>query len=275
LSLLKQHRPDLEIGVVAEDRFQPVYELNPQVGAILPPELSQLRQWKPALTLNLHGGTRSMLLTALSGARYRAGFSHHRYAVVYSNKIPRAQQILGVERTVHTAEHVASAMFHLGVPQSDIPRAKLFAPQGDLLLPARAAVIHPFASEPQKTWPLDRFISVAGTLSRQGMTPIFLAGPDDSAPGFQGHRVMKNLPLAKVKLLLSHAELFLGNDSGPAHMAAAYGVPSVVLFGSSDPRIWSPWRTAARVLQAPGGIQAIGVNEVLDAVNALSPLVRA
>ncbi len=274
LTLLKQHRPDLRIAVMAEDRFAPVYELNPDVEAILAPELKPLRAWKPALTLNLHGGTRSMILTALSGAKFRAGFGHHRYSFVYSHKIPRAQEILGVDRTVHTAEHVASAVFHLGVPRAEIPRAKLVAPQGDLLLPARPAVVHPFASQPDKTWPLDRFLSVASTLTRQGMTPIFIAGPGDPSEGYQGHRVMHNLPLARIKLLMSQAELFLGNDSGPAHMAAAYGVPSVVLFGSSNSTIWSPWRTAHRVLQAPDGITAISTNDVLDAVSALTPLVR-
>ena len=79
------------------------------------------------LVLNLHGGTRSMVLTALSRAKFRAGFAHHRYSFVYSHKIPTAQEILGVSRRVHTAEHLASAMFWLGVPQQEIPRAKLFA----------------------------------------------------------------------------------------------------------------------------------------------------
>ena len=275
LSLLKQHRSDLRIAVLAEDPFRAVYDLNPDVESILPPLVSELRRWQPNLTLNLHGGTRSMMLTTLSGARYRAGFAHHRYSFLYTHRIPTAQQILKVDRTVHTAEHIASAVFHLGVPPSEIPRAKLVAPKGDLLLPARAALIHPFASAPDKTWPLENFLSVAGSLGRQGMTPIFLSGPGDASTGYQGHRVMHNLPLAQVKLVMSHAELFIGNDSGPAHMAAAYGVPSVVLFGASDSRIWSPWRTAGRVLQVPDGIQSITVNQVLDAVNALNPLVRA
>jgi ADP-heptose:LPS heptosyltransferase len=275
LSLLKQHRPDLRIAVMVEERFQAVYDLNPDIDSILPPQLGELRKWKPALTLNLHGGTRSMMLTALSGARFRAGFAHHRYRLLYTHKIPTAQRILNVDRTVHTAEHVASAMFYLGVPQGEIPRAKLVAPRGDLLIPARAALIHPFASAPDKTWPFENFLSVAGSLQRQGMTPIFLSGPGDPSNGYQGYRVMHNLPLAQVKLVLSHTELFIGNDSGPAHMAAAFGIPSVVLFGNSDLRIWSPWRTPGRVLQAPDGISGITVNQVLDAVNALNPLVRA
>ncbi len=49
---------------------------------------------------------------------------------------------------------------------------------------------------------------------------------------------------------MSGASLFVGNDSGPAHMAAAFGVPVVVLFGPSNPVTWAPWRTAAQVMTA-------------------------
>ena len=83
-----------------------------------------VNQCRSELVLNLHGGTRSMMMTLASGARYRAGFGHHRYGFVYSHKIPRAQEILAAERPVHTAEHLASAMFWMGVPQQEIPPGK-------------------------------------------------------------------------------------------------------------------------------------------------------
>ena len=64
---------------------------------------------------------------------------------------------------------------------------------------------------------------------------------------------MAGAPLGEIKSLLRGAALFIGNDSGPAHMAAAFGVPVVVIFGSSDPVIWAPWRTASEVVHARGG----------------------
>ena len=133
LELLKSARPDLAIAVVVEPRFAAVFDGNPAVAAILPPEYGAVARWRAALTINFHGGTRSQLLTLASLARVRAGFAHHRGAALYSVKIPRAQEILGVERTVHTAEHLASAMFYLGVRVGDVPRARLFA------TPAKAA----------------------------------------------------------------------------------------------------------------------------------------
>src|SRR5579863_10729804 len=126
LALLKQARPDLSIAIVVEDRFRALFVGNPDVAEILPPEWRRVRRWQPELCLNLHGGGSSAMWTALSGARFRAGFAHFRPSLIYNVKIPRAQEILEVDRKVHTAEHLASAMFYLGVPPVDVPRAKLF-----------------------------------------------------------------------------------------------------------------------------------------------------
>jgi ADP-heptose:LPS heptosyltransferase len=76
-------------------------------------------------------------------------------------------------------------------------------------------------------------------------------------------------PLQEIKKLLSGASLFVGNDSGPAHMAAAFGVPVVEIFGASDAAIWGPWRTAAEVVTAPGGVSGVETAQVLEALGRL------
>jgi ADP-heptose:LPS heptosyltransferase len=263
LALLKSHRPDLRISMIVEPRFAPVFAGNPDVD-----ETRESIGRRPDLVLNLHGGTRSMLMTAASLAKLRAGFAHHRHSFLYTDRIPTAQQILGVERKVHTAEHLASAMFWLGVARTDIPRAKLFATPPPDLPPY--AVIHPFAATPEKTWPADRFLAIARHLrSSSGLDPVFLAGPGDDPAPFREFHVWTNEPLDRVKSLLSGAQLFIGNDSGPAHIAAAFGVPVVVLFGPSDPTIWAPWRTESRVLTSTPGIAAITTEQVTEALTSL------
>jgi len=265
LALLKEHRPDLRVAVVVEDRFRAVFDDHPDVEEILAPHAAAIARWNPRLVLNLHGGTRSMVLTLASCARIRAGFAHHRFSFIYSDKIPRAQEILGEERPVHTAEHIASAMFWLGVPIRTIPRAKLTAGSPPEVSSRGYAVIHPFASQPDKTWPAERFLAVAEHLrGAAGLEPVFLAGPADEAAPFKRFRIWHNAPLAEIKSLMAGAQLFVGNDSGPAHIAAAFGVPVVVLFGSSNPITWAPWRTEARVLISPAGINAIEVDEVIS-----------
>lgn len=203
-----------------------------------------------------------MLLTASSLAPLRAGFAHYRGQWLYNIRIPRAQEILGVERRVHTAEHAASAMFHLGVPQSEIPRARLFATPAKRSKPY--AVIHPFASSPDKAWPAERFVAAARNLDLQ---PVIVGSPNDDFSPFAGFDISCGT-LAETSSLLAGASLFLGNDSGPAHMAAAYGVPAVVLFGPSDEVTWAPWRTEAKVLKDTT-IARISAEHVVEALSAL------
>jgi heptosyltransferase III len=266
IRILKQSRPDLEIAVMVEDRFAPVFEDNPDIAAVLPPSLTELRAWKPDFVLNLHGGTRSVAMSAGSGAP-SAGFAHHSGSWVYRVRIPRAQEILGEERTVHTAEHLASAVFYLGAKRIPIPRACLFAPR----LPSQApyAVIHPFAALAGKTWAAERFLAVADHLANQGLEPWFIAGPRDDLAPFTGYRRLTAAPLKTVMSVLESATLFVGNDSGPAHMAAAFGIPVIVLFGPSDPVIWAPWRTESKVFASPQGMAGIQVGAVVHAIDHL------
>jgi heptosyltransferase III len=99
--------------------------------------------------------------------------------------------------------------------------------------------------------------------------PVFLAGPNDDASKFAKYRVIRNAPLAEVKSIIAGAQLFIGNDSGPAHIAAAFGIPVVVLFGPSNPLTWAPWKTESRVLTAPESISQITVEQVIAAAEAL------
>ena len=283
LDILKRCRPDLRLAVMVEDRFRAVFEGNPDLDEILPPSLGALRRWRPRLCLNLHGGGRSAWMTAFSGARYRAGFGHFRYRAVYNVSIPRAQEILGVERKVHTAEHLASAVFYLGAPLTEIPRAKVVGrtpwsaqvpldlPEADEGVgrgpggpPHNYAVIHPFATSAGKAWHAQGFLAVAQYLKQSGLEPVFIGGGGDDFSPFHAFRGICGAPLSEIKRLMAGAALFVGNDSGPAHMAAALGVPAVVIFGASDPAIWGPWRAVSEVVSAPAGVP-----QVLEALERL------
>ncbi|MBM3783991.1 MAG: glycosyltransferase family 9 protein [Acidobacteria bacterium] len=265
LHILKKARPDLRIAVMAEDRFADVFRGNPDVNAVLPPHPAAAPIWKPKLTINLHGGTRSLWLTAASLAGYRAGFGHFRGQAVYNVKMPRAQEVLGEERPVHTAEHLASGMFSLGARRIEIPRARLFAP----VVPGERpyAVLHALASSPEKAWPAERFLAIARSLKH--CEPVFLGGPGDDLSPFSEFRTVVNNSLLDSMVLIQSASLFIGNDSGPAHIAAAFNVPLVVLFGASDPVTWAPWRVDARTLAAGGPMTSIQEDQVRRAIESL------
>ena len=262
LEILRGARPDLRVTVLLEDRVREIFE---GIVPTIPPDLAGLRRLRPQFCLNFHGGTRSAWLTALSGAPIRAGFGHFRNSFLYNVRIPRAQEILGVDRKVHTAEHLASAMFYLGAPRQEIPRAHLAASGR----PGPVAVIHPVAATPEKTWRADGFLAVAAHLKSAGVEPVFIGAHSDTLSPFASYRTVQGASLSEIKSLLASASLFVGNDSGPAHMAAAFGLPVVVIFGASDPEIWRPWRTASEVVTARGGIAHVETSQVLDALARL------
>lgn len=273
IQLLKQTRPDLKVGVVVEDRFAAIFGND-----AIAPTARALRSFGPELCVNLHGGTRSSRLTLLSGARFRAGFNIFRPQWIYNTPIPTAQEVIGISRRVHTAEHLASAMFYLGVPLQVVPRACVPAGPGrSRLAPeGRYAVIHALAATQEKTWPSENFLALAKYLEREaGLRAVFIGGPGEDLSRFAPHFTVEGAPLDEIARLMRDASLFIGNDSGPAHVAAAFGVPEIVLFGPSDSEVWAPWRTDAEVIRAKGAMAGIPVDEAIGAADRLLARVSA
>jgi ADP-heptose:LPS heptosyltransferase len=211
-----------------------------------------------------------MFLTLATRAAIRAGFAHHQGAMIYNTRIPRAQEILGEERPVHTAEHLASAMFYLGCPVQEIPRARLYAHPQSGSHPY--AIFHPVAAAQYKTWPAERFVAVAEHVRRaHALEPIFIGSAADDMTPFHSFKTVIGAPLADVISLISGASIFIGNDSGPAHIAAAFDRPLVVLYGRPEHQItWAPWRaTSAVTLVDSNGISAIRTEDMIAAVERM------
>ena len=265
IHILEQYRPDIEIAVMVEDRFREVYKGNPDVDEILPPSHEAGRRFRPHLALDLHGGSRS---ARLAFRHYSAGYGAAKFGWTYDVTIPTAERILGVPGPLHTAEAVASTIFHLGARRMEIPRARLFAPPP---VPRKSyAVIHAFAREPDMQWGADRFVEAARHMRRNlGLTPVFIGSPNDDFSPFAEFETRGGDTLEQTKSLLSAASLFLGNDSGPAHMAAAFGVPVVVLFRAREVHPWTPWRTVHETLVAED-VRQQPVRAVLEAIDRVA-----
>ena len=99
----------------------------------------------------------------------------------------------------------------------------------------RVAVIHPFSGSPRKNWPLERFRALARGLERV-MRIEWRRGPED--PELDGAVVTEDL--YELACRLARASLYVGNDSGITHLAAAVGAPVLALFGPTDPAVWAP-----------------------------------
>lgn len=109
-------------------------------------------------------------------------------------------------------------------------------------------VIHPGAGSSTKCWPLDAYVEVARGLQDRGRRVRFVIGPveqerwpADSIKALQEAGPLTIAPdAAALQQVLGGALAYLGNDSGPSHLAAFMGLPAVALFGPTDPRTWRP-----------------------------------
>lgn len=277
LAAVKRWRPDLRLAVLVEPAWAPVLEGNPDVEFILavPPTpagraraLASLRRFAPHLAVNLHGGSTASWLTALSGARWRAGFAGQRHAWAHNLFAPPEPPPPGRPRW-HTVEHVASLWRFLGLPPGDLGPLRIFPPAA-----ARAAVRRRLAAlgvagpfvfvgavprSPTMQWPAERYIEVLAWLAREfGLSAVFARPP--AAPAGIAERIVAALPAGRAALLAgtdvrelialeAESSLVLGSDGGPIHIAAALAKPIVVLFGPTDAVVWRPWQVPAQVVQ--------------------------
>jgi len=124
----------------------------------------------------------------------------------------------------------------------------LFAPVRLLLGVVTASATALFAT---KQWAPEHFAALGARLDTQ-FSVVYSCGPGESqvldavekAAGKKLCR-LEGTGLRHFAAALAGARLFVGNDSGPAHMAAAVGIPGVVIFSSSSSTIWAPWRPRA------------------------------
>ncbi len=113
----------------------------------------------------------------------------------------------------------------------------------------RMIILHPGSGSKRKVWPLERFLRLARTLQEDLNRRILIVlGPAEGAEVQKVFEEMepeaplcvKGLSLLQLASVMEGCRLFIGNDSGISHMAAALGLPTMALFGPTDPNVWSP-----------------------------------
>jgi heptosyltransferase III len=124
----------------------------------------------------------------------------------------------------------------VGAPQGEIPSIGCGTARENF------AVIHPFSGSPRKNWPLENFRRMARGLERT-MAVRWCAGRED--PPIEGAVFFDDL--YELACWLAKARLYIGNDSGITHLAAAVGTPVLALFGPTDPAVWAPRGAHVRV----------------------------
>jgi ADP-heptose:LPS heptosyltransferase len=116
------------------------------------------------------------------------------------------------------------------------------------LEPKRFIAIHPGSGSARKNWPAENFAELMRMAEGAGRRVLVIEGPSDEeavrrvarmARGSMAH--VREPDLLTLSAMLSQAGAFVGNDSGVAHLAAATGIPTLAIFGPTDPVIWAPY----------------------------------
>lgn len=140
--------------------------------------------------------------------------------------------------------------------------------------PGGPIVVHPGSGGEDKCWPVECFEALLEGLRGRGLSVLPVLGeaeverwPAERLERWVGvHDAALPRSVGELHGLLTGARAYVGNDAGPTHLAAQLGLPTLALFGPTDPRVWSPRGPGASVLapQEPRGMDWLGVQAVLD-----------
>jgi heptosyltransferase-3 len=140
----------------------------------------------------------------------------------------------------------------------------------------RVMALHPGSGERQKCWPAERYAALADALAARDVAVLLIAGPADAAAiaavraaqRIPPAAIAANLPLPRLAALLMRCAAFIGNDSGVTHLSGLLGLPTVAIFGPTNPAVWAPLGAQVRVVAPPmpGPIEQVGLEDVLAAL---------
>ncbi len=237
--------------------FDPVDRVIPfqrnRALAAMPALVRTLRNERYDMALDMQGLLKSAWIARLARAKKTIGPSFHREGSrLFYNAIagPRNKQRHAVEENMDFVDWLGlermPPAFPITLPGSPIDAAS-----------PRIAML-PLSRWPSKNWPAAAFASVARRLKTLKNASFFLLGDTDGqeacavierALDGQASNLAGKTSLMETAALLKSMDLLIANDSGPVHLAAALGVPALVVFGSTDPERTGPYGPGHRVLR--------------------------
>jgi hypothetical protein len=264
---------------------------------LLWPRLRAMVQRGDLVWLVADGSKARLAAAELRGGLIGVDAEHPRFRALWRTDGP-VERVEGVDEVIDhlggrtTAERLAEMFPGATVRSEAPPRGGLEAVRWLAVHPAGKAglrdtaqgpvVIHAGAGGEAKRWPMERWRALADAISTERSTGVVaLAGEaerekftDRDAAAFAQMGGRYVFELETLADQIRRASLFIGCDTGPTHLAAQLGVPTLALFGPTDPGAWAPVGPAVRVLAPPEprGMAWLGVAEVLAAVQALRPM---
>lgn len=252
--------------------------------------LGRGRELSPELVVDAQGLFKSALVTASVRAPRKVGFgwrtaTERINCLFTSERVEAADRPHVLDRMLALAEHVVGRggferrpdVLHLVEREDPAVDAWLEQYRGHPF-----AVLQPFSSKASKEWVAEDLVAFATRLASRGLTPTLRWGPGEERRAQELRDLSKNLLVlapattpASSARLAARAALCVGVDSGPTHLAAAAGTPTLALFGPTDPARFGPVGPRAAALRAPAadynrrGGTGVPADEVLAEVDRL------
>jgi ADP-heptose:LPS heptosyltransferase len=212
--------------------------------------------------IDLRGDIRNIFLMSLAGVKYTIGYGIAGGGFLFSEEIPydatqhQVRLNLNLLKSFHVAQDEKLLPFEYSPESAQEFWRKIEILPPTTLLPR--VVIHMGSGYPSKRWPFENFRALIQKIDREALAQIVLVGTEaekDAAPDLKlsserlidlrGKTSLRDLPI-----LLDVCDVFIGNDSGPAHIAAAQGLEILLLVsGTNDIRLWHPWTERLNLLQ--------------------------
>lgn len=271
---IKAARPDVRVTMMVNRGTEDVLSGNPDVDEIIVLDkgslaaqwqlIAGLRRRRFDTVIDLTDGDRSAFLSWISGAPVRIGFNdEHRWrGRCYTGVVPpvpgmrhRMDRDLAALKplSVHPNEKLPC----LYLTEEDESRADQLLDQLGIRGDRPIIIIQPGARYWFKAWPDERFAELADRLATDYGYQVLIGGSrEEEALAQRIHEAAKSRPISMAGLatlkqfaaIAKRAALFVGNDSGAMHIAAAVGTPVVALFGPSNPAEWGPRGGPAEVI---------------------------
>jgi heptosyltransferase-1 len=208
----------------------------------------RIRAFAPDRVLDTQGLWKTAILARAAGAPV-IGFSRDARREPLS-AILCTQPVAPGQETVHVVDQNLALLTAAGIAvSSPAPDAAYLAnlpsPEADAFLASQKrpfALLHPGATRPEKAWGEERFAHLARAFIRDTpVTPVVSWGPGDERRAERLRALLPRRPplpllsFAGMARVIRESALFVAGDTGPLHLADALGVPTVALFGQSDP----------------------------------------
>jgi heptosyltransferase-2 len=287
LRRLKESLPGARVSVLTLPKNAGVFRNSPWVdevllddkrgehGGFLGPWMisAELKRRGFDLAVIPHRSFRSALIARLAGIPRRVGFAASAGRLLLTDAVPFTWLTHDLERNLALVRPLGGdsrtvkgeARYIVPSPPSPALAARLAA--AGIAPDARLAGVHPGAAWATKRWLAERFAELCRRLKSDGLTPVLIGGPGDAAlaDGIARASGAADLTgrtdLEELKSLMGRLSLFVTNDSGPMHLAAAAGVPVVAIFGATTRELgFFPYGSGHRVVEADLSCRPCGLH---------------